>query len=224
MIDLEIRRNTFGSNSLDDVIRRVYFESYVKESRGFTDEEFEKACNGVCGKSLSEEIFGKRVKGRSPIDFSKYLGYAGLVLKPKSEKESAKGFLGAKLRQDNGRTIVTTTLFDTPIENSGIAVGDEIIAVDDLRMDAQKVSFYIGNRQAGTPLRFLLSRNGSILEAKATLGKRPYFEYRIFKRESATFDEKALFQSWLGANWDKEELKYEEYAPSPVKKPALDYV
>src|SRR5208283_1483717 len=168
MIDLEIRRNTLGSKSLDDVMRKVYFESYVKESRGFTDEEFEKACNEVCDRSLSEEIFGNRVRGRNPIDFSKFLGFAGLVLKPRSEKESSKGFLGVKLSQDSGRTFVTTTLFDTPVENSGIAVGDEIIAVDGLRMDAQKLSFYVGNRRAGTPLRFLLSRSGSMLETIAT--------------------------------------------------------
>ena len=132
--------------------------------------------------------------------------------------------MGIKIRSDSGRTIVATTLFDTPVENSGIAVGDEIVAADGLRVDAQKLSFYIGNSQPGTLMKFLLSRNGSILNAEAILEKKPVFEYRMYKKENATFEEKALFESWLNSNWDKEGLRYEEYAPSPSEKPVFDYI
>src|SRR5579884_3179533 len=130
MIDMEIRRNSNGQRTFDGVMKKVYRDTYKRENRGYTDEEFERVCNEVAGTSLSEEIFERRVRGRERVDFDKYLSYAGLKLGPKNKQESKKederrpGFLGVKLKTDSGKTLISSRLFDTPAEASGLEVGD----------------------------------------------------------------------------------------------------
>ncbi len=205
-------------------MKSVYTQTYVNERRGFTDKEFEKACEAVAGtRSISQEIFESRVRGRKPVDFGKYLGYAGLVLRRKSEKEIPKGFIGVKVRTDSGKIIVSSVLTKTPAESAGLSPGDEIIAVERVRVDNSKLAFLIGNRKAGDSVSILLSRDGSIHEANANLIQRPVFEYRIFKAESATDEQKMIFSRWLGASWESE-IVYEDFTPSPTRKPLFDYI
>ncbi|MGH2638473.1 MAG: M61 family metallopeptidase, partial [Rhabdochlamydiaceae bacterium] len=49
MLDMEIRRSNNCSKTLDDAIRELYHETYLKEHRGYTDEEFERICEEHIG-------------------------------------------------------------------------------------------------------------------------------------------------------------------------------
>jgi len=223
MIDTQIARATDNRRSLDDVMRKVYEDTFKTANRGFLDEEFERACNDVAGESLSHDIFERRVRGRQLIDYQWYLSFYGLELKAKSEKDSSKGFLGLKARSESGRSMVSNVLFDSPAERSGICSGDELIAVDGIRIDASKLSFIVANKQRGEKVNLLLSRNGRVHSVEAIIGQRPIFEHRIQKKETATEEEKSLFRHWLVANWD-DELRYVDYLQSPIRRQQFDYI
>lgn len=223
LIDLEIMKNTEGKKSLDDVLRKLYDETVTLENRGFTDAEFEAACNKVSGTSLSEEIFERRVRGKDAIDYQNYFGLVGLKLEPKSERDSSKGYLGLKMRNEVGRTIVSNVLMDTPAEAAGIAAGDELIALDGLRIDGSKLTFLVANKKVGEEIDMLLSRDGRLLKVHAVVSKHPVFERRIFKMRSADESQKRMYKNWLRVTWD-EDWKYEEYIQSPLKKQNFDYI
>jgi len=53
---------------------------YKKLQRGFTDAEFQQACETVAGTHLTE-LFGY-IYTTNGLDYEKYLGYAGLQLEP----------------------------------------------------------------------------------------------------------------------------------------------
>jgi predicted metalloprotease with PDZ domain len=220
MLDMEIRRANDSKRTLDDVMRRVYIETYKQRDRGYTEQEFQEACESVAGKSL-RDIFENHVRGTSEIDFNYYLDFAGLKLEPKSKDsnkkkdEEKKGFLGLKLKTEGGRVLVDTVLSDTPASLDGIYVGDEIIAADGTRVDEKTLSFYIETRKPNTQVLLTLSRDSRIRETKVKLSEKPTFVYRIQKREKATSEQKRLFKKWLGEEWDVE-LKYEEWPASPL--------
>jgi predicted metalloprotease with PDZ domain len=220
LLDLELRRSTGSAANLDEVLRRIYRGTY-KEGRGFTDEEFELACSEVSHGS-TDEIFSRYVRGRDEIDFQRYLGYAGLTLQPKATVDSSEGFLGIKVKPSPGLT-VTNRLFGSPAEHADISAGDEIIAVDGLRMDGQKFSFYIANRKPGTEITVIFAREGVMRQTKVHVSARQALEYRIQKKESATAEEKDLFRSWTLTEWDAP-LQYQEHRVSPVRTRQLDYV
>ncbi|MCK9207192.1 MAG: hypothetical protein M0P66_08785 [Salinivirgaceae bacterium] len=78
LLDFAIRNTSKNEKSLDDVMRYLYFEYYKKNNRGFTDAEFQKACELIAGTPL-EEIF-EYISTTKPVNYNKYLNMVGLSL------------------------------------------------------------------------------------------------------------------------------------------------
>jgi predicted metalloprotease with PDZ domain len=76
LMDIEIRRLTENRRSLDDVMRSLYHDFHLALGRGFTEQEFWDVCAAVAGRPLAE--MRRYVDTTAPIDYAKYLGYAGL--------------------------------------------------------------------------------------------------------------------------------------------------
>jgi predicted metalloprotease with PDZ domain len=222
MLDMTIRRTSREGKNLDDVMRKLYNDFFLKENRGYTDKEFEAACVELGGAEV-EEIFDTRVRGRKDVDYDRYLGYVGLRLTVKEGGSEEKGYLGVRLKSEGGRTTVATQLAGSPAEVMGLAVNDEILAIGGFRMGSDKLSFFIGTMKPGENLRLTVARNGKLMELNGQVGRRPAFEYRIQPTKDATDGQKALFKGWMIADW-KAELKYPEFAKSPDRKPVFDYV
>lgn len=90
LLDLKIRHETGGQRSLDDLMKLLYRRFYREQGRGFTDEEFRVACEEVAGTDLSE--FFRYVYTTEPIDYEKYLGYAGLKLEVKPGENGRRSY------------------------------------------------------------------------------------------------------------------------------------
>ncbi len=78
ILDFAIRQATMNKKSLDDVMRLLYLKYYKKLQRGFTDAEFQQACETTAGRSLNLEF--EYVYTTREIDYFKYLSYAGLKI------------------------------------------------------------------------------------------------------------------------------------------------
>ncbi len=87
ILDFSIRHATQNKKSLDDVMRFLYNHYYKKLQRGFTDAEFQQACETVAGISLSAEF--EYVYTTKELDYDLYFAYAGL--KTESITEPEKG-------------------------------------------------------------------------------------------------------------------------------------
>lgn len=222
MLDLQIRRNTRGKRSLDNVMRRIYEETFVKERRGFSEEEFEAVAVDVGGRDI-REIFNSRVRGRKDVDFDRYLRYAGLKLEPKDDSKREKGFLGVRLGSEGGKTIVKSRIAGSPAETMGLSVYDEVIGADGLRLGGDKLPFYISNAKPGTSVDLLVARNGLLTRLSGKLGRKPPFEFRIVPRKTASEADRALFRGWLCGDW-LPDFEYHDFARSPDRRPLLDFI
>jgi len=78
ILDLAIRHATGNKRTMDDVMRLLYQRYYKQLGRGFTDAEFQNACESVSGCSLAHEF--EYVNTTEPIDYGLYLSYAGLKM------------------------------------------------------------------------------------------------------------------------------------------------
>ncbi|MBP6978830.1 MAG: M61 family metallopeptidase [Lentimicrobiaceae bacterium] len=92
ILDLAIRHATGNEKSLDDVMRLLYRQYYLEFHRGFTDAEFQQACEQTAGISLNKEF--EYVYTTREIEYSQYLSYAGLKL----TEEAGTGTGGRKFR------------------------------------------------------------------------------------------------------------------------------
>lgn len=78
LLDFQIRSATQNEHSLDDVMRLLYRKYYKEMQRGFTEAEFQHACESIAGKKLSN-LF-EYVYTTKEIDYPAYLSLAGLQL------------------------------------------------------------------------------------------------------------------------------------------------
>jgi predicted metalloprotease with PDZ domain len=78
LFDFAIRHATQNKKSLDDVMRLLYWHYYKKLQRGFTEAEFQEACETVAATSLSS-LFDY-VYTTKELDYATLLRYGGLLL------------------------------------------------------------------------------------------------------------------------------------------------
>ncbi|MEN2401240.1 M61 family metallopeptidase [Flavobacterium sp. MC2016-06] len=88
VLDFAIRQATQNQKSLDDVMRFLYWQYYKKLQRGFTDAEFQQACETIAGHSLNN-VF-EYVYTTKPVDYNSHLIFAGLQLKEQSDSNTRK--------------------------------------------------------------------------------------------------------------------------------------
>lgn len=89
LLDFEIRNATENKNSLDDVMRLLYWRYYKEKQRGFTEAELQAACEQVAGIPLTG-IF-EYIYSTKEIDYEKYVGYAGLKIDRQNIESKEKG-------------------------------------------------------------------------------------------------------------------------------------
>ena len=93
--------------------------------------------------------------------------------------------------------IVSSVTPDSPAYESGIQTDDELIAVNDFRLDG-KLSKRLEQFEVGVPVEFLLSRRGQLLRVDVTPAVKNEFDWTLnFLEEPSELQEKSL-QSWLG--------------------------
>jgi predicted metalloprotease with PDZ domain len=106
LLDFEIRNATENKNSLDDVMRLLYWKYYKEKNRGFTEAELQAACEQVAGIPLSA-VFEYVYTTNEP-DYAKYLAYAGL----KIDKQD----IGSKEKGITQKLMITRIDSPTPLQ------------------------------------------------------------------------------------------------------------
>jgi predicted metalloprotease with PDZ domain len=85
VLDLLIRGESRGRASLDDVMRRMYEEFYLKSpattyylrGRGYTVADLERAVSQAAGRDMSE-FFTRHVRGVEPLPYEEAFAHVGL--------------------------------------------------------------------------------------------------------------------------------------------------
>ncbi len=195
LLDLEIINNTNGEKSYDDVLRLLYNKFYKKLKRGFTEKEMKKAVEEIAGENL-DDFFANYVNGTKEINYNKYLGYAGLKLIDINENSNSK-YLGVSMRTQNGKLIIRRVTNGTPAYEAGLNVNDEIIAVNNYRIDNKLLDKFVNENPAGTKLDFLLSRDGKLINLKVKLRNNPVKKFVIEQTEYQTEKQALVYKKWL---------------------------
>ncbi|HKY27571.1 MAG TPA: hypothetical protein VJM12_06450 [Pyrinomonadaceae bacterium] len=99
VLDLLIRGKTKGKASLDDVMRRMYDEFYLKSpnatyylrGQGYTTEDFQRVASDVAGVDLAD-FFARYVRSVQVPPYDEVLSYVGLRLVKEPAREPPERF------------------------------------------------------------------------------------------------------------------------------------
>ena len=212
LLDIEIRRDTNGAKSLDDVMRYLYAEFY-KKNKNYAPEDFQKAAEIAAGKPL-DEFFSKYVRGRDEIDYDSFLNALGLHLSTVSADAAQKAWLGANLVQQGERLVVKDVPAGTPAYEQGLNANDQILAMDGLRITladsytktSEKPTDAVAGfaarleqKKPGDKIRLTFFRFDELREMEFTLGAQVKPDYKIAAAPNPTAAQKNLYRNYFGA-------------------------
>lgn len=196
ILDLEIRHSSKNRYSLDDVYRTLY-ENYPPGS-GYTNTDFIALCEKYSSRSL-RNLFNDYLYGTKPIDWEKYLGYAGLVLN--RDDSISLPETGIVISEFEGKIYVSNVLAGSLAEKYGLNLEDEIIAIDGIKADYKTAEQKLSELNEGEEVRLVLFRNNSLKYVTLRQNERDINKYQIGKKSNPAELQKSIFEKWLGTKW-----------------------
>ncbi|GAB2974565.1 PDZ domain-containing protein [Mucilaginibacter puniceus] len=194
LLDLEIINNTSGTKSLDDVMRYMYEQYYKIKKRGYTDAEFKLGLEKFAGKNL-DDFYKNYINGLTPLDFNKYLGYAGYELKDEyaGSNDPALG-IATGVNADK-KIVVTAVLRDGAAWKDGLNVGDQLLAMDGKTLTT--VKGLLNDKQTGDKVIFTVDRDGLKRDIAVTLLKNTQVKYTIESLPTLSAQQQTVRNKWL---------------------------
>ncbi len=195
LLDARIRKET--SKSLDDVMR-VEYERF-SGAKGYTPAEFRVEAEKVTGINL-KQFWDTAVESTAELDYSEALDTFGLRFKPappQAPDRPAKTWLGITTRNDNGRLVVTQVQRGSPADVAGINVDDEIVAIDDFRVRADRFENRLEQYKPGDRISVLVARREQLLKVDLPLGTEPVKSWRLEVNPNATEIQRRRLDAWL---------------------------
>ncbi|HEX8177638.1 MAG TPA: PDZ domain-containing protein [Pyrinomonadaceae bacterium] len=200
MLDLEIRRASKDAHSLDDVMRALYEEFYKRE-RNYTPEDFQSLAERMAGAKL-DSFFARYVRGREEIDFNSILNHAGLYLDNNGASTGRvapeRAYFGATLFMEGNRLTVRNVRAGTPAYDQGINAGDEIVALDGMRINLESFDARLAEKKPGDRVTLTLFRKDDLRTVEVRLGGRAVAPYRIMPVPNPTEAQRQSYRKWLG--------------------------
>lgn len=195
LLDALIRHGSRGTRSLDDVMRAAYQE--FSGPRGFTVQQFRGLLEDAAGRSLSK-LWADAIDGTAELKYAEALDYFGLRFKPDSAlPERQRAWLGAATKIDEGRLVVTQVKRGTPASKAGLNVDDELIAIDDLRVRADRLDQRLEQYAPGERVSLLVARREQLVQLTLTFGAEPPRLWRLEVDPIATPAQAERLHSWL---------------------------
>lgn len=203
LLDLEIRFRSGGARSLDDVLRAMWRE-FPAPGPGYERERFEALASEAAGADL-EPFFAAYVRGVEELDYKRSLAPFGLAVveEPRKDQDGAGateeiGWLGARVKAEGPRTLVTEVLEGSPAWTGGLMAGDELLALDGFKVGAADLDARLAERKPGDRVEIAVYRGDRLKVVALALGGRRPTRRAIRPRPEAGREERARYEAWLG--------------------------
>lgn len=206
LLDARIRAATNNKKSLDDVMRLAY-ERYSGDA-GYTPEQFREVVADVANDDVATWLYQASYTA-SDLDYDKALAWFGLTL-DKSAKDDESGdegkddtwnphaaWLGVDLDFHGDNLFIDQIKRGTPAYEAGLNVGDELIAIDGIRITKDSFSDRMQHYPPQSEVKITFARRGELHEMNVTLGAKPATKWTLKVVEKPTKEQQAHLESWL---------------------------
>jgi len=196
MLDMIIRKNSEGKNSLDHVMRELYYE-YAKKDKGYTAEDYKNIVEKYAGISLTT-FFDSYVNGVQPYDEAlksclEEIGCEMSAVPSSKYHESHYGFKIIEGQPDKVLAVYPASI----AEKSGLYIGDDIIAINSIPVKGNLMDWC--NYFAGKDVVLTVLSSGLIKNVSLTSGKEVYYKrYSVVKSASVNDAQKQAYRNWSG--------------------------
>ncbi|MFN2493319.1 MAG: M61 family metallopeptidase [Pyrinomonadaceae bacterium] len=203
VLDLLIRGKTNGRASLDDVMRRMYDEFYLKSpnasyylrGRGYMSDDFQRVASEVAGYDL-DEFFQRYVRGVEVLPYEEAFGYVGLRVVREQAREPYDAGIAVEW-QKPGTLTIRSVRNGSPAETAGLQAGDEILLLGRRPVTGENWLLSLSRYKQGDRVPISVKRDRQSLQAMLRLGEPERFEYKIDQKRDAAPEQAVLRNAWL---------------------------
>lgn len=194
MLDLTIRRNSQNTRSLTDVLRQLWDE-FGKPEIGYSPQQLQAAFETAAGQDLSE-FFQRYIHGTEELPLNEYLEPFGLRIKTDEAKQPP--FLGVRVSDDRGITLVDFVEAGSPAAEVGLEPGDELLAINRLRVTADGFGDRLQDFDAGDEIELSFFHQDELKMMRLSLTEPRPANYTVATVDNPTPEQAQNFQAWLG--------------------------
>jgi predicted metalloprotease with PDZ domain len=201
VLDLLVRGRSKGKASLDDVMRDMYEEFYLKSpnssyylrGRGYQTEDLERIVSHRAGHDFSD-FFKYHVRSVELLPYDEAFAQVGLRLVKTQSKEPFDA--GLVMNFEGSKAMVQVVVNNSPAEDAGLQVKDRIVSLagKNVGEDWQKT---LARFKPGDSVPVTVKRDRRTISTNLILRQPERFDYKIEERPDATAEQKALRAAWL---------------------------
>ena len=208
-LDLKLRSETDGKVSLDDVMKAAW-QRWGETGEGMPEDGLEKLSAEVSGLDL-EDFFAATVRGTGELPLEALLKTQGIEHhlrrsaggkdsggKAQDDGQLPAVWLGAMLVSRNGKPVFKAVHNGGPAELAGISPGDELVALDGLRIslagcEARTRRYLPGDRSDVT-----VFRGDELITLRLKWAEAPADTCYLKTVDDADSEATARRKAWLG--------------------------
>jgi predicted metalloprotease with PDZ domain len=204
VMDLLVRGRTKGKASLDDVMRDMYEELYLKSpnssyylrGRGYQPEDLERVASRRAGFDLGD-FFKRHVRDVEVLPYDEAFGYVGFRLVKTQAKEPFDAGMWVTF-EDPREGVIENVRNNSPAEDAGLQSQDAIVSLGGKDVTKDSWLKTLARYKTGDSVPVVVRRDRRTIKTNIVLGQPERFDYKIEERSDATSEQKALRTAWLG--------------------------
>ncbi|MEH1798021.1 MAG: M61 family metallopeptidase [Nostoc sp.] len=194
LLDLLIRSTHHNHRSLDDVMLKMW-QQFGQDEIGYTPEQLQEVIESVAGIDLTD-FFKRYIDSTDDLPFNQYLEPFGLQLVAEQQEEP---YLGVRINTENGREIIKFVETASPAQVGGIDAGDELLAIDGIKITAGGLSDRLKDYQANDKIEVAVFHQDELRIYSITLASPRPTRYQVKPVEHPNSRQQQNFAGWLGA-------------------------
>jgi predicted metalloprotease with PDZ domain len=202
VVDLLVRGRTKGKASLDDIMRDMYQQFYLKapnqsyylRGRGYTTDDLERVASQRAGFDLSD-FFKRHIRDVEVLPYDEAFAYVGLRL---VKTQSLEPFdAGLSLEFEDREVMIDNVRSNSPAEDAGLQMGDVIVSLNGKDVTRESWRRALARFKSGDSVPITVKRDRRTIKTNIVLGQPERFDYRIEEKSDVTAEQKQLRAQWL---------------------------
>jgi len=199
LLDLAIRIKHQNQRSFDDVMRAMW-QQFGKDEIGFTPEQLQTTIESIAGFDLTN-FFDRYLHSTEELPFDEYFAGFGLRLRSNGDASNLSPFTGMTVKSEGGREMIKFVEAGSPAQKAAIDPGDELLAIDGLRVSAGQFEERLKDYQPGDTLALSLFHDDALRQRSLTLAQPRATSYSIDAMENPSAIQQQNFEQWLGVSF-----------------------
>lgn len=196
LLDFSIMEKTALEKSYRDIHNSLYQNYRIPKS--FDEQDLLTILKDVTNDDY-QLWWQENVHGYAKVDFNALLAKAGLIMSyGEKNKVVQKAWTGIKTKQVTNGLQITGVEKNSPAWLSGLALGDIIVAVNDLRMADKDLTTRLKNFKPKDSVNVTFFRRDELVTQMVVLGETPKSKLKIVPLGDVSDDQKAFFKYWTG--------------------------